>query len=122
MAMYAHPNPQRVLIIGGGDGGTLREVLKHPEVQHVDMVEIDKRVVEVCKEFLPTIASAFDDPRAHLFFEDGVEYVRKAADRYDVILVDSSDPTGPAVELWGIYQMPGDLNQDGTGPCRIAQL
>lgn len=101
VAMHAHPNPQRVLIIGGGDGGTLREVLKHSEVQHVDMVEIDQRVVEVCKEFLPTIASAYDDPRAHLFFEDGVAFVRDADERYDVILVDSSDPTGPAVELFG---------------------
>ncbi len=116
VAMYAHPNPERVLIIGGGDGGTLREVLKHPEVQHVDMVEIDQRVVEVCKEFLPTIASAYDDPRAHLFFEDGVAFVRDASGRYDVILVDSSDPTGPAVELFGaeFYRnCRSILNEDG---------
>ena len=98
VALNAHPNPRQVLIIGGGDGGTLREVLKHPEVQGVDMVEIDERVVEVCKEFLPAIASAFEDPRAHLFFEDGVSFVKKVRERYDVILVDSSDPTGPAVE------------------------
>lgn len=101
VVLNAHPQPRQVLIIGGGDGGTLREVLRHPEVQRVDMVEIDRRVVEVCKEFLPTIASAFDDPRAHLFFEDGVSFVKEARERYDIILVDSSDPTGPAVELYG---------------------
>jgi len=101
VALYAHPNPRRVLIIGGGDGGTLREVLRHREIQRVDMVEIDRRVVEVCQEFLPTIASAFNDPRAHLFFEDGIAFVKEAKERYDVILVDSSDPTGPAVELYG---------------------
>lgn len=101
VALNAHPQPRQVLIIGGGDGGTMREVLRHPEVQRVDMVEIDRRVVEVCKEFLPTIASAFDDPRSHLFFEDGVSFVKEARERYDIILVDSSDPTGPAVELYG---------------------
>ncbi|MGE5545172.1 MAG: polyamine aminopropyltransferase [Bacillota bacterium] len=101
VALNAHPEPRQVLIIGGGDGGTLREVLRHPEIMRVDMVEIDRRVVEVCKEFLPTIASAFEDPRAHLFFEDGISFVKNAQERYDVILVDSSDPIGPAVELYG---------------------
>ncbi|MGI6549269.1 MAG: polyamine aminopropyltransferase [Syntrophomonadales bacterium] len=116
VALNAHPHPRQVLIIGGGDGGTLREVLRHPEVQRVDMVEIDKRVVEVCKEFLPTIASAFEDPRAHILFGDGVAFVKGARERYDVILVDSSDPTGPAVELYGteFYQNCREiLNDDG---------
>lgn len=101
VAVNAHPDPQKVLIIGGGDGGTLREVLKYPGIKRVDLVEIDERVVEVCKQYLPAIASGFEDPRAHLYFADGVEFVKGVEEHYDVILVDSSDPTGPAVKLFG---------------------
>ncbi|NLV17425.1 MAG: polyamine aminopropyltransferase [Syntrophomonadaceae bacterium] len=101
VALNAHPDPAQVLIIGGGDGGTLREVLKHPGVVRADMVEIDQRVVETCKRFLPGIASGFGDPRAQLYFEDGARFVKKTQGQYDVVIVDSSDPTGPAVELYG---------------------
>ncbi len=101
VALNSHPDPQEVLIIGGGDGGTLREVLRHPEVKRVDMVEIDERVVEVCKKYLPDIASGFGDPRARVFFEDGIKFVKRTSQRYDLIIIDSSDPIGPAVELFG---------------------
>lgn len=100
VALNSHPHPQRVLIIGGGDGGTLREVARHSQVQAIDMVEIDERVVKTCQEYLPTISCAFSDPRLNLYFADGIEYVRNTSSRYDIVIVDSSDPVGPAVELF----------------------
>lgn len=98
--LYAHPNPRKVLIIGGGDGGTLREVLRHPEVDKVTMVEIDKMVVEKSIEFLPTIATDFDNPRAKIIFEDGEKYLDRCKEKYDIIIVDGSDPVGPAEVLF----------------------
>lgn len=100
--MYTHPHPEKVLIIGGGDGGTLREVLKHKEVKRVDMVEIDERVVENSKIYFPEVACAFEHPKARLFIEDGIKYVKETDEKYDIIIVDSSDPVGPAVELFGL--------------------
>ncbi|KUK13666.1 MAG: spermidine synthase [bacterium] len=90
--MFTHPSPKRVLIIGGGDGGTAREVLKHPGVEKVTMVEIDKRVVEICKEFFPKISCALEDPRLEILYEDGVKYVKETKEKFDVALVDSTDP------------------------------
>lgn len=98
--LFAHPNPRRVLVIGGGDGGTVREVLKHETVERVDLVEIDERVVELCKQFLPELSHALDDPRVKINITDGLEYVKKVHNEYDVVIVDSSDPLGPAVGLF----------------------
>uniref|UniRef100_A0A7C5RUK1 Polyamine aminopropyltransferase n=1 Tax=Thermomicrobium roseum TaxID=500 RepID=A0A7C5RUK1_THERO len=93
-AMIAHPNPRRVLIIGGGDGGALRRVLQHP-VEHVTMVEIDEQVVEACRAHLWGVhRGAFDDPRVELRFEDGFAYVERRPATYDVIIVDGPDPLG----------------------------
>lgn len=100
--MLSHPQPNRVLIIGGGDGGTLREVARHPEMQSVDMVEIDERVVEASKRFFPQVASAFSDERLNLFIADGIDFARGNHGPYDVIIVDSSDPVGPAEPLFTI--------------------
>lgn len=100
LPMVTHPAPRRVLIIGGGDGGTLEEVLKHP-VDRVTMVEIDRDVVEVSRRYLPGISGhAFDDRRTHLLIDDGIAYVRTTEDRFDVVLVDSTDPKGPGVALF----------------------
>lgn len=100
LPLVTHPSPRRVLIVGGGDGGTLEEVLKH-HVDHATMVEIDRDVVDVCRRFLPAISGhAFDDPRVHLLIEDGIEFVRTTPERFDVILVDSTDPKGPGVALF----------------------
>ncbi len=99
-ALLTHPNPEKVLIIGGGDGGTMREVLKHKEVKEAHLCEIDKMVVDVCKEFFPNLSKSFDDKRAKLFFEDGAKFVEQRKDYYDVIIVDSSDPIGPAEVLF----------------------
>lgn len=98
--MFTHPSPNRVLVIGGGDGGTVREVLKHPNVERVVMVEIDKRVVEVCKEFFPQLSCALTDPRLELLFEDGVKYVKETREKFDVVLVDSTDPYDFAEQLF----------------------
>lgn len=97
--LFAHPNPRRVLVIGGGDGGVLREVLKHPTVEAAHLAEIDARVVEVARELLPEV-NDFDDPRVKVFITDGIRHVQEHPDSYDVIIVDSTDPVGPAVALF----------------------
>lgn len=100
--MNSHPHPESVLIIGGGDGGALREVLKHRQVKDVDLVEIDRRVVEVSQQFFPQVAGSFNDPRAHLHVADGFDFIRSATREYDVIIVDSSDPVGPSEKLFSV--------------------
>ncbi len=100
VAMFAHGSAKRVLIIGGGDGGVLREVLRHP-VDKATMVEIDRVVVDRCREFMPGLsAGAFENPRAELIVADGINYVAQSAGRFDVIIVDSTDPFGPGEVLF----------------------
>jgi spermidine synthase len=100
LPLLTHPAPRRVLIIGGGDGGTLEETLKHP-IEHATLVEIDPDVVTVSRRFLPGISGgAFDDARTSLVIADGIEFVRTASERFDVILVDSTDPKGPGLALF----------------------
>lgn len=100
--MAVNPHIKKVLIIGGGDGGTAREILRYPNVEKVDMVEIDERVVRLCQKYLPQTACKLDqDSRLHLYFEDGFHFVKKAeAETYDLILVDSTDPIGPGEGLF----------------------
>lgn len=99
--LFAHDAPKRVLIIGGGDGGMAREVLRHKDVEHVTMVEIDAGVVEFSKTYLPSLSNgAFDDPRLELVIADGAAFVRDTEQRYDVIIVDSTDPIGPGEVLF----------------------
>ncbi|MDP4595421.1 MAG: polyamine aminopropyltransferase [Crocinitomicaceae bacterium] len=107
--MIAHPslftlqNAKNVLVIGGGDGGTVREVLRHSNIEKVTMVEIDGEVIKACKEHLPSIAAAFDDPRLELIVDDGIAFVKSAADAvYDLLIVDGSDPVGPAEGLFSV--------------------
>lgn len=100
LPMVTHPQPRRVLIIGGGDGGLLEEVLKHP-VERVVMVEIDRMVVDATLRWIPEIPkAAFQDPRTELRIEDGFAYVRSCSEHFDVALVDSTDPQGPSVPLF----------------------
>lgn len=120
--MLVHPalttaaDIRRVLIIGGGDGGTAREVLRYPEVEQVVMVEIDRRVVELCREHLPSIGTAWDDTRLELRFQDGVAYVRESgAGLFDVVLVDGSDPVGPAKGLFSEEFYRGCRRLAGAG-------
>lgn len=98
--MCVHPHPERVLVIGAGDGGVVRELCRYPEVQHIDLVEIDEMVVQVCREFLPQTAAKLDDPRVHIHYADGLKFVRGCEDAYDLIIVDSTDPFGPGEGLF----------------------
>lgn len=98
--LFAHPNPHRVLIVGGGDGGALRHVLLHPSVDRALEVEIDQAVVEVSLRFLPDISGgAYSDPRTELKIQDGAKFLADTSERFDVILIDSTDPVGPAAAL-----------------------
>jgi len=100
-ALFTHPNPKRVLVIGGGDCGTLREVLRHPGVERAEQVELDERVTRVAEMFFPALCENNNDPRAHLAFADGIQWVADAAPgSYDVIIIDSTDPVGPAAGLF----------------------
>jgi spermidine synthase len=98
--LFAHPHPETVLVIGGGDGGILREVGRHDCVTHIDFCEIDEAVIRVSKQFLPGLACGFDDPRVNVNIGDGYTYVREKKNQYDVIIVDSSDPAGPGEVLF----------------------
>lgn len=134
--LCAHPSPKRVLIIGGGDGGTVREVLKHPEVESVVLCEIDGMVVDVCRQYLPDIAGAITDPmdsRVTVAIEDGLAMVDRLAQAgqpaFEVVIIDSSDPVGPGEGLFteAFYrQVSQILTDDGimvaqTGPVFYEQ-
>jgi spermidine synthase len=98
--LLVHPRPSRVLVIGGGDGGVVREILKHPEVESVHLCEIDEEVVNVCREYLPSLASSLGDSRVSIFYEDGAKFVDDHPGSYEVIIVDSTDPFGPGQILF----------------------
>lgn len=100
-ALFTHPDPKRILIVGGGDCGTLREVLKHTSVEAVTQVDIDEMVTQVAEKYFPTLCEANQDPRAKLHFADGIKWVKDAvAGSYDVLIVDSTDPVGPGKGLF----------------------
>jgi spermidine synthase len=116
VALFVHPDPRRVLIVGGGDGGTAREVLRHPSVSHCRVVEIDAAVVEACKRHIPQTARALDDPRVEVLIEDGLAHVAGTTERYDLVIVDSCDAEGPSEPLFdsGFYaNVRRVLNEDG---------
>ncbi|MDA8223695.1 polyamine aminopropyltransferase [Desulfosporosinus sp.] len=98
--MATNPKIKNVLVIGAGDGGTVRELTRYNTIEKIDMVEIDKMVVDVCREYFPQTACKFDDPRVQLYFEDGLKFVRSKENTYDLIIVDSTDPFGPGEGLF----------------------
>ncbi|MBE3592575.1 MAG: polyamine aminopropyltransferase [Thermoanaerobacter sp.] len=98
--LFTHKNPKSVLIVGGGDGGSVREVLKHPSVERVVLAEIDEAVVRNSKKYLPTISQALDDLRVEIMIGDGIKYVTEHKNEFDIVIVDSTDPIGPAVGLF----------------------
>lgn len=100
LPLNAHANPQRVLIVGGGDGGVAREVSKHPLVKDVWQVEIDQKVIDVSKQYLPNMAVGFESPKLNLLVCDGFDYMKNHQNEFDVIITDSSDPIGPAESLF----------------------
>jgi spermidine synthase len=108
--ILAHGRARRVLIVGGGDGGMLREVTRHRQVAHVTQVEIDGQVIDMCRRYLPDHSQgAFDDPRLEIVIDDGLKFVQHTDDRFDVIISDSTDPIGPGEALF---------NQDFYAACR----
>src|SRR6056297_762023 len=114
--LFVHPAPARVLVIGGGDGGTVREVVKHDTVSRVVMVEIDEIVVNACRQHMPSLSYALDDPRVELVIGDGVKFVESTEEIFDVVLIDSTDPIGPAAPLFDrqFYQnVAALLSEDG---------
>lgn len=124
-ALHVHPRPREVLILGGGDGGSLRETLKHPEVRRVTVVELDERVVAVSKRFLPALSAGFADPRARVVLADAAAFLERPPVRYDVIIVDSTDPVGPAQKLFtpDFYRLAGRaLARDGVFVAQTESL
>jgi len=98
--MATNPRIRDVLVIGAGDGGTVRELTRYESIKRIDMVEIDKMVVDICRKYLPQTAGKLDDPRVTLYFEDGLKFVRTKENEYDLIIVDSTDPFGPGEGLF----------------------
>ena len=98
--MAVHPAVRNVLVIGAGDGGVVRELTRYPALENIDMVEIDPLVVEVSKKYLPQTACRLNDERVHIYYEDGLRFVRSKEDLYDLIIVDSTDPFGPGEGLF----------------------
>ena len=97
---YTHGAPEKVLVIGGGDGGVLRELAKHPEIRELDICEIDAEVIRAAQEFLPEMACGFDDPRVRVNISDGSVFIREKPGCYDLVIVDSTDPGGPGAPLF----------------------
>jgi spermidine synthase len=99
--VFAHPNPKKVLVIGGGDGGTIRELVKHDQLESIDLVEIDAQVVKAAKEYLPTMSLALDHPKVRLMIEDGIAFAEQCKESlYDIVIVDSDEPEGPGKGLF----------------------
>jgi spermidine synthase len=98
--MMQHPCPKSVLVIGGGDGGTIREVMKHKTVEKAVLCEIDGMVIDACKQFLPTISCELDNPKVEILVQDAIEYIKDKKDEFDIILIDSTDPMGPGEGLF----------------------
>lgn len=108
--VHSHPHPERILVIGGGDGGTVRELTRYPNVKQIDLVEIDKCVIQASQRFFPAVACGFEDSRVNVYIQDGLEFVQEQHGPYDIIIVDSSDPVGPAVQLFS-YDFYANLDQ-----------
>jgi len=124
-ALFYHKNPKKVLIIGGGDGGVLREVVKHP-VKEIFLVDIDKKAIEVSKKYLPTVSDgAFNDKRLKIFNEDASKFIKNFKNYFDIIIDDLTDPTGPSLALWGtaFYKdILKALKKDGVASFQTAYL
>ena len=121
-ALLAHPNPKNVVIIGGGDCGTLREVLKHPSVETVTQIDIDEVVTQMSLKYFPELCESNNDPRATVMFDDGIKYMREAAgESIDVVIVDGTDPVGPGEGLFNHAFYTSCLNALHTGGILVQQ-
>lgn len=98
--MAVHPNAKKVLVIGGGDGGSVRELTKYDSIEQIDLVELDEEVVNICKGYFPEVSGKLSDERVRITFDEGIRYVRNSTEQYDLIIVDCSDPYGPSAGLF----------------------
>ena len=98
--MAVHPNPENILVIGAGDGGVVRELVRYNSVKRIDLVEIDELVVEICKKYLPQTSCCLNDERLNIYYQDGLKFIRRCENKYDIIIVDSTDPFGPGEGLF----------------------
>ncbi|KAJ2007616.1 putrescine aminopropyltransferase [Coemansia thaxteri] len=128
-ALFSHPNPERVLVIGGGDGGVLREAIKHPQVKEAVLCDIDEAVIRVSKKYLPSLSVSYADPKVAVHIGDGFEFLQNKKNYFDVIITDSSDPVGPAASLYQsrYYELMRDALRDGgivstQGECQWLHL
>lgn len=119
--LLTHKYPKKVLVIGGGDGGTVREVLKHDTVEKVVLCEIDTMVIDACKEYLPTIAGKLDDAKVEIRVEDAIEYIKGKDNQFDIILIDSTDPMGPGEGLFTQEFYTNVKSALKTGGIMVAQ-
>ncbi|KCV70362.1 spermidine synthase [Fonticula alba] len=121
--MFLHPSPKRVLVIGGGDGGVLREIVKHPEVEQVTICEIDDVVIDTCKRFLPSLACGFDHPKVRVEIGDGFQFLRNHPNSFDVIVTDAPDPIGPGVSLFqrDFFALIHSALREGGVVCQQAE-
>ena len=110
--LFSHPNPSHILIVGGGDGGTAREVIKHEGVVKIQQVEIDREVIRVSKKYFPSVSSALDHPKVHVLVMDAIQYIAQTKEKFDVIIIDSTDP--------GIKQSEGLFTASFYRDCRNA--
>ncbi|BBB32013.1 spermidine synthase [Thermotomaculum hydrothermale] len=116
IALSCHPKPENILVIGGGDGGTIREIERHSRVKNITLVEIDREVVEISKKHLPFVACGFDDERVSVIIDDGIEYIKNHKNKFDIIFIDSTDPVAFAEGLFhtDFYKFVFDaLKKDG---------
>lgn len=123
--LCVHPLPIDILVIGGGDGGTVREIIKHNQVNQIDVCEIDEKVIEVCRRHFPNLASSFDDSKVNIYFQDGAQFLKNRKNQYDVIIVDSSDPIGPGMTLFTepfFRSLYGALKEDGIAVTQLESL
>ncbi len=119
--MMQHKNPESVLVIGGGDGGTVREVLKHKTVKRVVLCEIDGMVIDACKEFLPTISCGLDDERVEILVQDAIEYIKNKKCLFVIVVIDSTDPMGPGEGLFTDEFYTNVKNSLKSGGIMVAQ-
>ncbi|UCH06077.1 MAG: polyamine aminopropyltransferase [Deltaproteobacteria bacterium] len=102
--LFSHPEPHHVLIVGGGDGGTAREVLKHEGISRIQLVEIDEEVMSVSRDYFPALAQSLDHPKVHVLVKDAVEYLKETKEKFDIILIDSTDPV--IEQSGGLFTVP----------------
>ena len=126
LAMNSHPEPKKVLVIGGGDGGVLREVVKHPSVETAILCDIDEAVIRLSKKYLPAMSLSFQHPKVQVHVGDGFQFLRDRTNEFDIIITDSSDPNGPAETLFqkpyfellhGALREGGVITTQGCSAC-----